>query len=171
MLTTLNDQGVRLGRQSSGWGFPPLRPSRALAPTGAGLIKGSGLYNALGRAFRIPPLGAAYALPHSDKPCSYQDDQAGALRGSGLYNASLVGRVVLGYWVVLHQRGLHLAPLCVARDLGWCEHVYPRWGGHTSSPGQHPGTTPGLGSSASIMGSELSSLLGSGPSLCPVPMP
>jgi hypothetical protein len=30
------------------------------------------------------------------------------------------------------QRGLHLAPLCVARDLGWCEHDYSRWGGHTS---------------------------------------
>ena len=32
-------------------------------------------------------------------------------RGSGLYNACIVGRVVLGYWAVLHQRGLHLATL------------------------------------------------------------
>jgi hypothetical protein len=155
MLTTLNDQGVRLGRQSSGWGFPPLRPSRALAPTGAGLIKGSGLYNALPcPRFSDSPLGAAYALPHSDKPCSYQDDQAGALRGSGLYNACIVGRVVLGYWVVLHQRGLHLAPLCVARDLGWCEHDYPRWGGHTLCRGQLKGP-PVLVAPASLIGSEL----------------
>src|SRR5215216_93879 len=65
----------------------------------------------------------------------------------------------------LSERGLHFAPLRVARDLGWCDHDYPRWGEHTSSPGKHPGTTPGLGSSASIIGSELSSLLGSGPSL------
>src|SRR5215217_2132347 len=35
------------------------------------------------------------------------------------------------YWAILHQRGLHLAPLCVARNLGRCEHVYLRWGGHT----------------------------------------
>src|ERR671915_592005 len=25
-----------------------------------------------------------------------------------------------------------LCPLCVARDLRWCDHDYPRWGGHTS---------------------------------------
>jgi hypothetical protein len=30
-------------------------------------------------------------------------------------------------------RGLHLAPLCVARDRRWCDHVYPRWRGHTQA--------------------------------------
>src|SRR5215212_7551521 len=64
-----------------------------------------------------------------------------------------------------------LRPLRLAKERLWCDHDYPRWGEHTSSPGKHPGTTPGLGSSASIMGSELSSLLGSGPSHSPVPIP
>src|SRR5215213_9622330 len=29
------------------------------------------------------------------------------------------------------QRGLRFAPLCVARDLGRCDHDYPRRGAHT----------------------------------------
>src|SRR5215212_8888332 len=53
----------------------------------AGVLRGSGLYTVLRRAFRIPPLGAAFAL----------------------------------------------RPVCVARDLGWCDHVCTRWGGHNSS--------------------------------------
>jgi hypothetical protein len=61
-------------------------------------------------------------------------------------------------------RGLHLAPLYVARDLGWCEHDYPRWDGHNTI--QHTLLVV-LGSPASLTGSELSGLLlGSGPSLC-----
>jgi len=55
-----------------------------------------------------------------------------------------------------------LRPLRVARGLEWCDHDYPRWGEHTSSPGKHTGTTPVLGAPASLIGSELSSLLGSG---------
>jgi len=31
---------------------------------------------------------------------------------------------------------LHFSRLCVARDLGWCDHDYPRWGEHT------PANTP-----------------------------
>src|SRR5918993_6067744 len=38
-----------------------------------------------------------------------------SLFGSGLYNACIVGRVVLGYWVVLHQRGLRSGPLLCRR--------------------------------------------------------
>src|SRR5215213_10321762 len=167
MLTTLNHQGVRLGRQSSGWGFPPPPPQSGFGTHRCGFFSGSGLYNALGRAFRISPLGAAYALPHSDKPCSYQDDQAGALRGSGLYNACIVGRVVLGYWVVLHQRGLHLAPLCVAQERRRCEHDYPRWDAHTIPSAA---TTSVFVAPASIIGSELSVYLApalrSAPPLC-----
>jgi hypothetical protein len=63
-----------------------------------------------------------------------------------------------------------LRPLCVARDLGWCNHEYPRWGGHITIP-KSIATTSVLGASASIMGSELSVQLGSGPSVCPTPMP
>jgi hypothetical protein len=25
-----------------------------------------------------------------------------------------------------------LCPLCAAREFGWCDHAYPRWGGHTT---------------------------------------
>jgi hypothetical protein len=49
-------------------------------------------------------------------------------------------------------RGLHFALLCVARDLGWCDHDYPRWGGHTLCHGQQNG--PVLVTPASIIGSE-----------------
>src|SRR5215207_6319350 len=45
------------------------------------------------------------------------------------------------------------APLRIARDLGWCDHNYPRWGGHTLCHGQLKG--PVLGSPASLIGSEL----------------
>src|SRR5215204_3416447 len=48
MLTTLNHQGVRLGRQKSGRDTP-LCPSRTFAPTVPGL-SGSGLYTASGCA-------------------------------------------------------------------------------------------------------------------------
>src|SRR5829696_6506678 len=50
-------------------------------------------------------------------------------------------------------RPFALPPLRVARDLGWCDHEYPRWGAHTS---ESPVTTlPVLGASASLIGSEL----------------
>ena len=45
-----------------------------------------------------------------------------------------------------------LRPLGVARGLVWCEHDYPRWGGHTP---ESIVTSTVLGASASIMGSEL----------------
>src|SRR5215213_10475491 len=41
-------------------------------------------------------------------------------------------------------------PLRVARDLEWCDHDYPRWGGHTLCRGQIK--APVLGAPASIMG-------------------
>ena len=46
---------------------------------------------------------------------------------------------------------------------------YPRWGGPSTT--QSTATTFVLVAPASIMGSELPSRLGSGPSLCPTPMP
>ena len=45
-----------------------------------------------------------------------------------------------------------LRPLGVAQGLVWCEHDYPRWGGHTP---ESIVTSAVLGASASIMGSEL----------------
>src|SRR5215211_1146058 len=44
-------------------------------------------------------------------------------------------------------RGLSFALLCVARDLGWCDHGYPRWGEHTLCNG-HLECPPVLGSPA-----------------------
>src|SRR5215218_775729 len=48
----------------------------------------------------------------------------------------------------------------IARGLGWGEYDYPRWGGHTSKSIATPSV---LGAPASIMGSELPWLTGSGP--------
>jgi hypothetical protein len=63
-----------------------------------------------------------------------------------------------------------LRPLRVAWDVGWCDHDYPRWGGHTA---ESIVTTTVLGASASMMGSELlqGPSRGSDSSLCPTPMP
>jgi hypothetical protein len=81
----------------------------------------------------------------------------------------LVLLAALFYLPWLHNAAFTLCPLCVARDLGWCEHDYPRWGGHTLCHGQIKG--PVRVAPASIIGSELPVQLGSDPSLCPVPIP
>jgi hypothetical protein len=47
------------------------------------------------------------------------------------------------------------AALFFARDLGWCDHDYPRWGGHNTTP-RCVAKLPVLGEPASILGSELS---------------
>src|SRR5215217_1868223 len=64
-------------------------------------------------------------------------------------------------------RGLSFALLCVAWDLGWCDHDYP--GGAGTTPRTVFDNSFVLASSASLIGSELSSLLGSGPSALPRP--
>ena len=51
-------------------------------------------------------------------------------------------------------RPFTLRPLCVARDLGWCDHDYPRCGGHTSDSSVTK--LPVLDTPASLIGSELS---------------
>ena len=60
--------------------------------------------------------------------------------------------------------------LCVARDLGWCDHDHPRCGGHTPASAL---TLPALGSPASVRGSELlqDPSRGSDSLLCPATMP
>src|SRR5215218_11348113 len=77
--------------------------------------------------------GAVFALPHPDKPCSYQDDQAQSYASGrpGLYNACVVCRVVLACPGLTTRPSL-CASLCVARGLRWCEHYYPRWVEHTT---------------------------------------
>src|SRR5215208_3738687 len=58
------------------------------------------------------------------------------------------------YWAIIHQRGLRFVrPLCVAREFQWCDHVYPRWGGHNTLC---VARVPVFGSPASLIGSELS---------------
>ena len=48
----------------------------------------------------------------------------------------------------LHPARLSLcAPLCVAREIEWCDHDYPRWGEHTLCNG-HLECPPVLGSPA-----------------------
>jgi hypothetical protein len=54
----------------------------------------------------------------------------------------------------LDNAAFALRPLCVARDLGWCEYDYPRWDAHIMPICTC--NTPVLGAPASIMGSELS---------------
>jgi hypothetical protein len=73
------------------------------------------------------------------------------------YNACIVGRVVLNtfcstYLLLLDNAAFALRPSSVARDLGWCDHDYPRWDAHTS---ESIATYSVLGAPASIMGSEL----------------
>ena len=97
-----------------------------------------------------------------------------SLLGSGLYNACIVGRVVSHFCSSTTRPSL-CAPLCVARDLGWCDHDYPRWDAHTTTQRSY---TPVLGAPASIIGSELPLLpLYGAPTLrfappgCPKPSP
>src|SRR5215212_6602662 len=100
-----------------------------------------------------PGLPRIPALPHPDKPCSYQDDQAQSYASGrpGLYNACVVCRVVLACPGLTTRPSL-CAPLCVARGLRWCEHDYPRCGGHTLDSTNTPTV---LVASASLIGSEL----------------
>jgi len=63
-------------------------------------------------------------------------------------------------------RPFTLRPLCVARDLGWCDHDYPRCGGHTSDSSVTK--LPVLVAPASLIGSELSYEPGSGPRFAPL---
>ena len=69
--------------------------------------------------------------------------------GPGLYRTPAFILSLAALFGTPSLRGLHFALLCVARDLGWCDHNYPRWGGHTLCHGQLKG--PVLGSPASIM--------------------
>jgi hypothetical protein len=74
--------------------------------------------------------------------------RAGALRAA----ASIMLPQATSFLPIVLGAVFALRPLCVARDLVWCEHDYPRWGGHTP---ESIVTSAVLGASASIMGSEL----------------
>ena len=68
----------------------------------------TGFYHRVGALWstRLRP----FALPHPDKPCSYQDDQGRGYPSGcpGFYNACIVGRVVPHF--SLQQRGPRFAP-------------------------------------------------------------
>jgi hypothetical protein len=53
---------------------------------------------------------------------------------------------------ILFGAAFALRPLRVARELGWCDHDYPRWDAHTMPICTC--NTPVLGAPASIIGSE-----------------
>jgi hypothetical protein len=75
---------------------------------------------------------------------------------------SLAALVGCPFWA----RPSHCATSALRVTLGWCDHVYPRWDGHTTDILQFPHV---LGAPVSLIGSELSSLLGSDPSICLAP--
>jgi len=109
------------------------------------------------------PVFAAHNTRRYGHPVGGALGQSG--RGSGLYNAP--GRAVFDVSsIIAFGAAFALRPLRVAQDRLWCDHDYPRWGGHNTTP-RCVARLLVLGASASIMGSELSSLLGSGPSLAP----
>jgi hypothetical protein len=69
-------------------------------------------------------------------------------------------------------RPSHCAPLFVARDLGWCDHVYSRCGGHTSeSRPTSPCSAHRLLSWVGASWSNLAPTLRFAPVLCPKPSP
>ncbi len=92
-----------------------------------------------------------------------------AIYGPGLYGAPAF---ILSLAALVRPIALcaafTFAWLCLARNFRRCNHYYPRWGGHTLCHGQLKGLM--LGAPASLIGSELLWLTGSGPSLCPTPM-
>jgi hypothetical protein len=74
------------------------------------------------------------------------------------------------YLLLLGNAAFTLRPFCVALGRRWCEHTYPRWDAHTMPICTC--NTSVLGTSASIMGSELQPLaLRSTPPRCPKPSP
>jgi hypothetical protein len=68
--------------------------------------------------------------------------------------------------VPLPGAALPLRPPLRCAERKWCDHDYPRWDAHLR---KHTYNPPVLGALASIVGSELLSQHGSGPSLCPTP--
>src|SRR5215213_3444731 len=80
--------------------------------------------------------------------------------GSGLYGAPAFILSLAALYGPPPSAAFPLRPLCVAQERRRCEHDYPRWDAHTIPSAA---TTSVLGAPASIIGPELSSLLGSGP--------
>src|SRR5215218_523059 len=84
-------------------------------------------------------LRTTWRLPRGPRRCSFPASKASKSReqrrcarlgsygapASILFLAALTRFSPHRVW-----RGLHFALLCVARVLGWCDHDYPRWGGH-----------------------------------------
>ena len=111
-------------------------------PGGAGTpydSRGTTTLSVLGSPVSLIRIGALwsirlrpFALPHPDNPCSYQDALGrGILRGLPAFIMLALLAALFLTTSVLTQRGLHFALLCVAQDLGWCDHDYRRWGEHT----------------------------------------
>jgi hypothetical protein len=60
------------------------------------------------------------------------------------------------FFTILLGAAFALRTLRVARDLGWCDHDHPRWGGHTMEPWKaHLQFPPFSAHRLLIMGSEL----------------
>jgi hypothetical protein len=78
---------------------------------------------------RPHPRASALSCPSPFAGRGSHTSQAG-YGAPALYNACIVGRVVLPPW--LHNAAFTLCPLCLAQERLWCDHDYPRWGGHTT---------------------------------------
>ena len=133
-----------------------------------------------------PPLdGAAFALPRAYGASAfilplvalYPPSRSAALALSRAYGASAsILSLCRALWTPLTGAAFPLRPLRVAQGPRCCDHVYPRWDGHT--PESTLATPPVLGAPASIMGSEFlrfprdrAPALRFAPPRCPKPSP
>ena len=112
-----------------------------------------------GRLLFWDPVGASPSVPIGS---SHQPGRG--YRAPAFIMPIVVGRALApSSWSVTFP----LRPLCVAQELGWCDHVCPRWGRHTlDNPVAPPCSAYRLPHRIGVP-----TLLGSRPSLCPNPMP
>jgi hypothetical protein len=157
----------------SGRGFPPSVPTGHLGQAGRSshTSQGTGLRPFRYHALRGNPSGEEVRDdPHSDSRrgsnrCSVAPTAPPLKARVGAFGLRPLYCPWPRFLGSLSERGLHFAPLRVARDLGWCDHDYPRWGAHTP---ESIATSSVLGAPVSLIRPVPSTSGGSGPSLAPV---
>src|SRR5215208_392794 len=153
-----------------GWTTSPyLRASALSCPSLA--IYGPGSLGRFTRPFALPRPNALSPLPsltplwaHNTRRYKHPLLEHLALSGRG-FRAPTSILSWPRFWTPLWGAAFALRPLRIARDLGWCDHDYPRWGGHNpSSRARRTGFSPRVGAPT------VATLGDSGPSLCPSTM-